>query len=76
MIPFKGACLHFRVTDLEGCPYAVCLNNRNYQVDPDVVACQFAMSCQHFQKPDRNEVIQSLPEQVSYLPKAPGFLVR
>jgi hypothetical protein len=61
MIEFDRTCRHFRMTDIDGCPYAVCLSHDNHEVGPDLVACQFSMSCGYYQKPSRNGLSRRTP---------------
>jgi hypothetical protein len=53
LIKFSKSCRHFRMTEIEGCPYALCFNDENHAAGPDAVACQLPISCPHYAPPEK-----------------------
>jgi len=59
LIRFNKACAHLRLTDIQGCPYAVCLCEKKLKVSPDIVACQFAISCSEYRVSGGDPMVSS-----------------
>jgi hypothetical protein len=74
LIRLSKACVYFRLTDVQGCPYAVCLSEKSHKMSPDVVACQFSMSCSEYQRPGSNAGGVSSEQLPESKPRHPGVV--